>query len=251
MVAPGGSEHEEALKACQEECDDEWESRDVDIPMDEEQLEEGPTRKDFQMVADLLKNIEDEDKKKELANHHADTFAKQNPRFDRTRFLSAVGLNEEEVEEGNEFTKARLDAIEAGKDEFEVDGKTYKVTGDTEEEKMNEDKQVNEDINVNVTANGEEDALKLMMRLAGVQAVTVQQEEVVEEERDIEYANTPDEKTAPVSAAIPSGDDLHKSKVQDPETANKAANPLAESEEETLEESLWTEYEEMINDIKS
>jgi len=251
MVAPGGSEHEEALKACQEECDDEWESRDVDIPMDEEQLEEGPTRKDFQMVADLLKNIEDEDKKKELANHHADTFAKQNPRFDRTRFLSAVGLNEEEVEEGNEFTKARLDAIEAGKDEFELDGKTYKVTGDTEEEKMNEDKQVNEDINVNVTANGEEDALKLMMRLAGVQAVTVQQEEVVEEERDIEYANTPDEKTAPVSAAIPSGDDLHKSKVQDPETANKAANPLAESEEETLEESLWTEYEEMINDIKS
>ena len=49
-------------------------------------------------------------------------------------------LKEEEVEEGNDFTKARLDAIKAGKDSFEVDGKTYKVTGDTsDEEAMTED----------------------------------------------------------------------------------------------------------------
>ena len=41
---------------------------------------------------------------------------------------------EVEVEEGNDFTKARLDAIKAGKDSFEVDGKTYKVTGDTSDE---------------------------------------------------------------------------------------------------------------------
>jgi hypothetical protein len=34
---------------------------------------------------------------------------------------------DEEVEEGNEFSGARQDAIDAGKDEFEVDGKTYPV----------------------------------------------------------------------------------------------------------------------------
>jgi hypothetical protein len=49
-------------------------------------------------------------------------------------------LNEQDVEEGNDFTKARLDAIKAGKDSFKVDGKTYKVTGDTsDEEAMSED----------------------------------------------------------------------------------------------------------------
>ena len=236
MVQPGGELHDEALEAAQEDADEEWQERDIDIPLDEENLEEGPTRKDFQMVADLLKNIEDEGKKKELANHHADMFAKQNPRFDKDRFLSAVG-----IEEGNEFTGALAQAKKDGKKEFEVDGKTYKV-----EEEM---KKVNEDINVNITANGEEDALKLIMKLAGIQAVAVQQE-TVEEERDIEYANTPEEQVAPVSAAVPSGTDYHKVKKQDPATANKAANPLAEDEEENLEEGLWTAYQDMISEVK-
>lgn len=35
--------------------------------------------------------------------------------------------NNEEMEEGNEFSGARRDAIDAGKDEFEVNGKTYPV----------------------------------------------------------------------------------------------------------------------------
>lgn len=39
----------------------------------------------------------------------------------------ASGETDEEVEEGNEFSGARQNAIDAGKDEFEVDGKTYKV----------------------------------------------------------------------------------------------------------------------------
>jgi len=236
MVRPGGELHDEALEAAQEDADEQWQERDIDIPLDEENLEEGPTRKDFQMVADLLKNIEDEGKKKELANHHADMFAKQNPRFDKDRFLSAVG-----IEEGNEFTGALAQAKKDGKKEFEVDGKTYKV-----EEEM---KKVNEDINVNITANGEEDALKLIMKLAGIQAVAVQQE-TVEEEREIEYANTPEEQVAPVSAAVPSGTDYHKVKKQDPATANKAANPLAEDEEENLEEGLWTAYQDMISEVK-
>lgn len=39
----------------------------------------------------------------------------------------ASGETDEEVEEGNEFSVARQDAIDAGEDEFEVDGKTYPV----------------------------------------------------------------------------------------------------------------------------
>tara|TARA_B100000575_G_C23136950_1_gene660710 strand:+ start:1984 stop:3291 length:1308 start_codon:yes stop_codon:yes gene_type:complete len=39
------------------------------------------------------------------------------------------------VAEQNKFTGARQDAIAKGEDEFEVDGKTYKVTGDTKDEK--------------------------------------------------------------------------------------------------------------------
>jgi len=43
------------------------------------------------------------------------------------------------LEEGNEFTEARQKAIDAGEDSFVVDGKTYKVTGDTsDEEEQNE-----------------------------------------------------------------------------------------------------------------
>jgi hypothetical protein len=62
----------------------------------EETLEEGgPTRKHFQQVADLLKNIPDEAKRKELAQHHAGLFKSQNPRFDHKRFFAAAGVNED------------------------------------------------------------------------------------------------------------------------------------------------------------
>ena len=39
------------------------------------------------------------------------------------------------IGEQNKFTGARQDAIEKGEKEFEVDGKTYKVSGDTSDEK--------------------------------------------------------------------------------------------------------------------
>lgn len=42
----------------------------------------------------------------------------------------------DEYDEGNAFSGARQDAIDAGEDEFELDGKTYKVTG--KKEKTNE-----------------------------------------------------------------------------------------------------------------
>ena len=244
MVQPGGSEHEEALKAAQEEAEDEWASRDVDVPLDESAIEEAASRKDFRMVADLLKNIDDADKRKELAQHHAGIFKQQNPRFDTDRFMKAAGL-----EEGNEFTGALAKAKEEGKKEFEVDGKTYKVK-----------EGVNEDINLNVSANGEEDVVKLITKLAGMPVVAVAQheetpcaEEIVDEEapkeRDVEYTNSPRELEAPMDAAYPSGDDLHKSKKSYSDKPYHGDNPMAV--EEGKEEALWKMYEEMINDIKA
>jgi hypothetical protein len=41
---------------------------------------------------------------------------------------------EQDVDESNVFTDARMNAIKAGKDTFKVGGKTYKVTGDTSDE---------------------------------------------------------------------------------------------------------------------
>ena len=48
------------------------------------------------------------------------------------------GVKEDEVGEGNDFTGARLAAIRAGKPTFKVGDKTYKVTGDTSDEKVME-----------------------------------------------------------------------------------------------------------------
>lgn len=49
-------------------------------------------------------------------------------------------MDEADVGEGNDFTGARVAAIKAGKPTFSVGGKTYKVTGDTSDEKVMEKK---------------------------------------------------------------------------------------------------------------
>jgi hypothetical protein len=59
-----------------------------------EELEEASSRKDFQMVADLIKTHDDHDKRKMLAQHHAEIFHRQNPRFDRAKFMQAANVNE-------------------------------------------------------------------------------------------------------------------------------------------------------------
>jgi len=243
-------------------------------------LDEAATRKDFRMVADLIKQIPDTNKRKELAHHHSDIFKQQNPRFKHDVFCKACGVDEcdynmgaqptaiivgeEEVDEGNEFTKARLDAIAAGSNTFQVGGKTYNVSGDTSNERRQVES-VNEDININITANGEQDALNLIRKLSGIAevpqvtgvAIPVEEEycdacdsspchcdEAIEEERDIELANTPHEKVAPVNAVTTdAGGGLGGPKKQYPATANRGANPI--------EESLWASYEEMINDVKA
>jgi hypothetical protein len=158
-------------------------------------------------------------------------------------------FNEDDVAEGNEFSGALAKAKASGAKEFEVDGKKYTVK---------------EDINVNITANGQEDALNLFRKLAGMdeiapetglRAISVPQDlesalaqgviEPVDEERDIEYTNTPNEKIAPVGAAIPSGTDLNRSKKQY-KKEYPGDNPMA-----VKEEALWKSYQSLIKDVKA
>ncbi len=251
--------------------------------LDESSINEAASRKDFRMVANLIKNIPDEAKRKELAQHHADIFKQQNPRFSHDKFYAAAGvvegnaftgkladtpagdtfklgdksykdtsaIEEEEMEEGNEFSGALAAAKASGSKEFEVDGKKYTVK---------------EDINVNITANGQEDALNLFRKLAGmdevaptVQAVELPQDAAsaiaqgmvepveleVAEERDIEYTNTPNEKIGGLDTAIPSGTDMHRSKKSYSDKPYRGDNPMA-----VKEEALWKSYENLINSVK-
>jgi hypothetical protein len=59
-----------------------------------EELLDEATRKHFRMVADLLKNIPDQGKRKEMAHQHAQIFSQQNPRFDHKKFMQAAGVSE-------------------------------------------------------------------------------------------------------------------------------------------------------------
>jgi hypothetical protein len=83
---------------------------------------------------------------------------------------------------------------------------------------------------ITITAQGDSAVeLAQMLKLSGLMgdapakepqvaivAAHPEHETEVEEERDIEYANTPDEETAGVDAVVTSGDDLHKSKGANP-----------------------------------
>jgi hypothetical protein len=57
------------------------------------------TRKDYQLIASVLKNFATEDRpvddRDDLAYNLADALASDNPRFDRDRFLVAAGVFEE------------------------------------------------------------------------------------------------------------------------------------------------------------
>ena len=74
-----------------------------------EELDEAMTRKHFQQVADVIKSHPDQEKRNELAKHHAGIFKASNPRFDHSRFYQAAGANiKEEVEELDELSKRTL-----------------------------------------------------------------------------------------------------------------------------------------------
>ena len=60
------------------------------------------------------------------------------------KIMAENPLDEAEVEEGNEFSGERDKAIKAGKDSFEVDGKTYPVKGDKNESLEEDDEKLDE-----------------------------------------------------------------------------------------------------------
>ena len=71
--------------------------------------------------------------------------------------------------------------------------------------------------------------------------------EPMEEERDIEYSNTPNEKIAPISASIPSGNDMHKSKKSYSDRPYRGDNPMAVKE--AADDSLWKKYSGMLKSL--
>jgi hypothetical protein len=156
---------------------------------------------------------------------------------------------EKEIGEGNEFSGALAAAKASGAKEFEVAGKRYTVK---------------EDINVNITANGQEDALNLFRKLAGMEEVTAQPViqaielpqdaesaiaqgmiDAVDEERDPEYVNSPREQTAGIDAAIPSGNDLHATK-RAYKIAQPGDNPMAVAE---AKDTSWSKYTSMLKGL--
>jgi hypothetical protein len=94
---------------------------------------------------------------------------------------------------------------------------------------------------VSVNATGDQaDALAQMLKMAGIgghnhaepKAVVIQAgpEEQVEEERDIEYANTPDEEVENVDAIMHQGNDLNREKEQYAGMPKAGDNPMATRE---------------------
>jgi hypothetical protein len=81
-----------------------------------EALDEAVSRKHFQQVADLIKGHESQEKRNELASHHAGIFAKQNPRFDHGRFHKAAGSTAHEAPKKMEEEKYSFKAARSGED---------------------------------------------------------------------------------------------------------------------------------------
>lgn len=155
-------------------------------------------------------------------------------------------VDEDEVEEGNAFTGAKAKAEAEGKDEFEVDGKKYKVNESVDLAECGEPMMPAGEI----TITGTPDALAGMLKLAGVQSMAMQtpampaMEEVpVDAPVEEEYANEPDEEIQGIEAAIPSGDDLHKEKGAYPATAG-GDNPMA------IDEEMWAAYQALKSELQ-
>lgn len=105
-----------------------------------------------------------------------------------------------------------------------------------------------------VQADGAEaEALLGMLKLAGMthqhEEPSMEEpamEEPAMEERDIEYDNTPNERTAPYQAAVPAGNDLNKAKTMTKHGYRQGDNPLAMAETAALESKLRGMFESMI-----
>ena len=90
--------------------------KNIKVMAKEETIEEAVSRKHFQQVADLIKGHESQEKRNELASHHASIFSKQNPRFDHGRFHKAAGSTAHEEPKKMEEAAYSFKAARSGKD---------------------------------------------------------------------------------------------------------------------------------------
>ena len=196
------------------------------------------------------KRPEDEtmgDKMKKFAKKLANKIAPDDETLLRDLEKKTLGedtVEEDEVEEGNAFTGAKAKAEAEGKDEFEVDGKKYKVNESVELAECGEPMMPAGE----VTISGTPDALAAMLKMAGMSAPAVMAAPAMEEvpaEAPVEeeYANEPDEEYQGIEAAIPSGDDLHKEKGAYPATAG-GDNPMA------IDEEMWAAYQALKSELQ-
>ena len=79
-------------------------------------MKEAVSRKHFQQVADLIKGHESQEKRNELASHHAGIFSKQNPRFNAAKFHAAAGSTAHEEPKKVQEAAYSAKAARAGKD---------------------------------------------------------------------------------------------------------------------------------------
>ena len=188
---------------------------------------------------------------------------------------------------GQAVRNAKADGVQDG-EKVEVDGKEIPVKEGMEMSEpessdfnINTSMSSNGDKNVTVTATGEHAASLLqMLRIAGLgngeAAQALQQPQAQPEMGDDEGAevlvignqeepevnedavdfdagpsdqvNAPHEKYGSIKAITTQGDDLNREKIQDPGTANKAANPMTNAQQTlkavaALESKLAEEYE--------
>jgi hypothetical protein len=202
--------------------------------------------------------------------------------FKDTSSLGETDLEEDDMEEGNEFSGELAKAKAQHKTEFEVDGKTYPVKegmempgNDSSNFNISTNMSSTGDKNVTVSATGEHAATLLqMLRIAGLgsgqaaqelqaepelsdkpELVVIGNNKEVMGEEGVEVdqpsqtlANAPSEKYGTIKQITSQGDDMNREKSQDPATANKAANPLTNAQNTLkavaqLESKLAAEYE--------
>ena len=110
---------------------------EIEVHEDDQVVAEGPTRKDFQMVADLLKDNPDMADRKAKAQDYCDKFKAMNPRFDKERFMKACGVEEayESIEEAYSpehvadiIKKHEQDGNEVEMDPYKEDEAGFTVT---------------------------------------------------------------------------------------------------------------------------
>jgi hypothetical protein len=171
----------------------------------------------------------------------------------------------EEPNEGNAFSGALDAAKDAGKDEFEVDGKTFQVKEDDVEEcgmgpmpSMNQEQQDTVTMNLSMNGSGSggiRDLLDILKNIDGNDGSDEQlgklmgkmDKEPIIGDVDMpmdEYANTPDEVYGTVGDVTQTGNDIHSKGAEAPKV-NGGGNPFG------VDEDLVNRLASMYESIKS